>query len=1325
MTKKEFIGDLYIQRSEYKYVDQAITAAHLLDTVSSDIYSESQRFVFELIQNADDAAIGDNNEVYFDFHSNALIVSHNGHSFSENDISALTSAGSSTKRGDSSKTGYKGIGFKSVFGKSGKVTIISDGYQFRFDKKYHTNILPWQIIPIWTDLADLSEKIQVILNNKQYSVSTIIEMEDSALLEQELNELLSNGQILLFLRRVSKISVSNNGRVKYTIEKRTQIKGSGLNDVILYKNEKAISNWLTKIYDSIPVPESTKLELKKDDKTPKKLQEAEFTEISFAAKLENGKIKAVKDSESLIFTFLPTKVTDFRFPFLVNGSFMTNAAREGIHEDKVWNQWLFELIAEKTFDWLSSLVLTEYKYQVLHLLPNKFNSINNELKRSFDSSFIKHSCEKKFVVTSKGNIKKTSEVILDKTGLSQQNFIDPKSIIDFINVEKKIDFNDDCFVSPNVEESNKLKVLKVEIFELDNFETFFTSDSFKKAHKLSDNFRLIKYLKEKSDNDPKGIWFQTLKTLPFIYDEKSTLYNPLNGICFPTGINSTELGEIPIIHADIFKSIQSEKQVFDWLKKMGVKEPSQIAYVTNVIIPGIKKGDFITNENFLPVTHYLFRLFKDNQLDEEMLESLRELPLKIKNDTIKFVAAEQCFLSNRYQPQLQIEGIITNISLVSPEYIFSDTNELEWNLFFKALKVKDRIGVEIINNNNSLPTLRKLTSPNWVKACTSEAEKIQGAFGFGESNAIDAVKIPSFLNFTSENLEYSKLFWKNLIEKENHLASLLEPARYKYGIGYGQNRYSSNVENYFSWFVKNVACIPSTTAEILISEEIFINDKEIKLIAGDFLPVFNYDNPLPDEWKRFFRFKPKLELEDYLLILEKIIEHTEHDTSSKPPVRRIGMVYNKLSEMLHKIGPDQKKVIADWAVSNKFLSVTGNFEPPQELNWITIEGFSVDPEKIKLIHLPDNSDIHSDSFKELMSIFKIQTIDKFIPRYKQKQVEVSLKNKLQYILPFFAALVEKKKNEETDIEFDRMYSILNDTEFYTASEIMLSFENEDSVIEGPSLTVFKDEDSFTFKGKWKSERTLLSLIKELSFMLNVFTLNEELRFLLLESEESEIRDWLKEQGIHASATHPMRFFTQKDFFDTSDDAHGEPNVPEHAVDSKEVIDETTPENSKIRFETFTPQINAQDVKISSVIPIRVKDFEPSLENLTQYAEIESPEVRIAVGRWSEEYVHNNLKSWGNYTDIDWANEIEESGKPYDFIVKEDGIQKYIEVKGTPSENKDLIYLSSGEWNLMHQHKENYTLIRIFNAGKQTVIPEMHENPSKKLETGHIQIALRV
>jgi len=1320
MEKKLFIEDLYNKRSDFNDPDQAETMSNLLDTVSSDIYSESQRFVFELIQNADDAAEDIDNEVHFEFFKDFLIVSHNGQPFNEDDIKSLTSAGSSTKKADTTKTGYKGIGFKSVFGKSNYVAIFSDGFQFRFDKSNFDKILPWQIIPIWTEQNDLpSEQVQNSIAKNKYNVSTIIKIEDAQSLENDLKELLSNGQILLFLRRVSKISISKEGNSITLIEKKKSNSNENFSEVAIHKNSKEVSSWITKTYETISVPQITRDALKRDEKTPKKLKDAEFTEISFAAKLENRKIRSLNEVDSLIFTYLPTKVRDFKLPFLINGSFLTNAAREGIHEDKVWNQWLFELIAEKTFEWLQLLSTTQYKYQVLHLLPRKFNNQQNELKQAFDISFNIHCSNKSFIVTDKENIKNSKEVILDKTGLSTQTFIDHESITDYLKTEKGLTFSDDCFVSSKVEESSKLKSIGVEVFELENFDRFFKSTSFTSRHSVSHNYDLICYFKEKSDDDKKGIWFQTLKTLPFIYDENNLLYNPSNGICFPTGISSTELGDIPIIHPNVFEKIQQNNLIFEWLKKIGVREPSLLAYVTNVIIPNLEKKDFITNDNFLQVTHYLFRLNKQNELDEEVLESLRELKIKTKSPDVTFREAQHCFLSDKYQPQLKIEGIIKDdIFYVSEEYLFSDSSELEWNLFFKAIGVQDRVEIKTINNNNSLSALKNITHEDWVNECRRDAER-QGGFGFGSHNAISLVKLPSFINLISTSFEYSKLFWNNIIINHN-LSELIENARYKYGQGYGHNSYAHSVKNYFPWFIKNQKCIPTSTKEILEPEKVFINEIEVKLIASNYIPVFDYDNPLSDTWKELLNLKDKLELSDYLLILTKLCEQAEDEESKiKPSIQRIGLIYNKIANLLLDMPSESKKTISDWALTNKLLSENNSFEPATELKWITIEGFSLDSDKLKLIQIPENVKKNSDKFSEFVTLLQIQTIDEFIATFDAPIVDNSLKKKFEEILPYYVALVEKRNFEEKNVLFENLYAILESTVFYTATEIKLSFNYLSETFDGPTLTVYKEKGNFYFKGRWKSERTLLSLIKELTNLLGISGLNEELRFLLLESDENEIKEWLIEQGIDLSKVlQPRKFSKHKEKDSNKEEPVVYETQPEESVMADPEIEYDSFNETNI-VERFSPTSSPKTQDISN-ISAKTKIFTGSnIKAEANFSKIESQDVREDVGRWCEEFVYEYLiKSDNNFSSIVWVNMQEESGKPYDIEYFYKGRIRYIDVKGTPSGSKDLIYLSPNEWVFMFDKAENYSIYRVYNAGNDARI-EIIENPSSLLQQGKI------
>ena len=52
---RQCIEELSSKNTDYKFPDQAINQAESLKSLSSDLYTDNIRFIYELIQNADDA----------------------------------------------------------------------------------------------------------------------------------------------------------------------------------------------------------------------------------------------------------------------------------------------------------------------------------------------------------------------------------------------------------------------------------------------------------------------------------------------------------------------------------------------------------------------------------------------------------------------------------------------------------------------------------------------------------------------------------------------------------------------------------------------------------------------------------------------------------------------------------------------------------------------------------------------------------------------------------------------------------------------------------------------------------------------------------------------------------------------------------------------------------------------------------------------------------------------------------------------------------------------------------------------------------------------
>jgi hypothetical protein len=76
------------------------------------LYSDRAQFLYELIQNAEDAGA---TWLGFDLSADRLEVRHDGRPFTESDVRAICAVGSSTKPGDLTAIGRFGIGFKAVY----------------------------------------------------------------------------------------------------------------------------------------------------------------------------------------------------------------------------------------------------------------------------------------------------------------------------------------------------------------------------------------------------------------------------------------------------------------------------------------------------------------------------------------------------------------------------------------------------------------------------------------------------------------------------------------------------------------------------------------------------------------------------------------------------------------------------------------------------------------------------------------------------------------------------------------------------------------------------------------------------------------------------------------------------------------------------------------------------------------------------------------------------------------------------------------------------------------------------------------------------------
>lgn len=1269
MENKLFIESLSQNNANYNNPEQAITTANLCDTISRDINTDSKRFIYELLQNADDASNHFGKlEVQIDFVGAYVVVSHKGDTFTPIDIESISSAGDGTKSADNNKTGFKGIGFKSVFSHASFVIIKSGNFCFKFDKDHwlnHWNIawgsenswkterkaknkdenlkMPWQIIPIWTDLPNELNKSSVF---QEYNVSTIIRYDKIEQLKKALTELFSESQIVLFLRS-KEVKISINTTEKLVLEK--NIVGE---TTILKRNGVALSEWLINT-ERFDIPKDVQTEINEDEKSPKKLKEASRTEISFAIQLEKGRLKAVDKENRLIYTYLPTSI-NYDFPFLVNASFLTDAGRQHLHQDTFWNNWIFKQIPLKFFDWVAELASKGSKYnkQFLNIIPHKLGS--SFLESSFNDGYNQALENIAFIPNLNGDLLKVKDSIFDRTNISQ--FINSQTLINYINNEKQKQFTVSSFIA-QLDPMSTLGRLGTEIFDIEDLEGFFASNIFESEHQLGENFQLISFLYKQTQRnngeENRNIWNEKLKQTPFIFDKSPKLKKP-NQIYFPAVEFSNEFtDEISIIHESIVSQINANSSIKSWLEYLGVKEPSDISFIEKTLIA---EGDsFITQNNVIEIGRYLFNAHKKGLLTNDHYSDLHRINILTKLNNLTY--AQDCFLSDFYTPNLKLEKTYNKDFYVSESYFASDDLTSEWKTFFLKIGVKDDIEPGHLSIEFDY---EKKWRERFDKIFLEEVWNAAGKYSWisyegwttnrsGYSFSAESIRFYGlpFLQYTLE-YSFSKLFFGRVFSKLTPSDIKIEDNIWVSGrTGMIGRSLSSSLEsqncpiNYFQWIIDNLEIFPTQNKKCRKASEIFLNTSENIELAGHHVPILDYDEIVSPEWKNILKFKEHLELDDYLEVLKKISLETDEENLNESK-KRIGLIYEKLASM--NLYQSEREKIKVWGVSNKLMAKNGtDFYLPLDLSIVTENGFRASNLAF--------TEKQSPEIIELLRLFGVQIIDKVVPYISNSTVEITdLKIKLLQVSPLVALVaVEKSKNrKEWETEFDRIRYKISNIRFFETEEIYLSYGNDEDKQKRSS---WAENDNFYYVGKWYSPRVLDGLVEPLGTFFKIRYAERILTVLLLESFAGGI-EYLKEKGFDISLI--------------PDELLNPPEQEERVVNQGNREYNQSDEDLGKQGERFVFQ------ELKRIYSNKYKQ----------------PIDETATGFKIDNKVH-----------VLWQNISANTTHNHDFKVVDLDKEIYIDSKATPygkNAEKVALYISGNELELM-ERVDKYLIARVYNA----------------------------
>jgi hypothetical protein len=335
--------------ADYEKIREENIARYGWDTAVLDLlgqlYSERTHFIFELIQNAEDAGA---TELAFELFEDRLELRHDGRPFTEVDVRGVCGVGQSGKAGDLTSIGQFGIGFKSVYAYTRTPRIYSGDEHFRIENF----VRPVAETPI---AVAPTETLFVFPFDHDGVPAEVAAREIGAALGA------LPPRILLFLRNIVRLrtgapgaedAVAQRSVIQHSVIQRSVAERPGASRHVTVSRNGRREEWLAW-------------------QRPVEGHPGQRVEVAF--RLEGGQVSAVGSSPLTV--FFPTEKETF-LGFLVQGPYRTTPARDNIPGDDPSNQALVRQTAALLADTLPELrdegLLTADALQALPLDAARF-----------------------------------------------------------------------------------------------------------------------------------------------------------------------------------------------------------------------------------------------------------------------------------------------------------------------------------------------------------------------------------------------------------------------------------------------------------------------------------------------------------------------------------------------------------------------------------------------------------------------------------------------------------------------------------------------------------------------------------------------------------------------------------------------------------------------------------------------------------------------------------------------------------------------------------------------------------------------------------------
>jgi hypothetical protein len=639
------------------------------------LYSDRTHFIYEIIQNAEDAGarIGRNVQITFNLFKDRLEARHNGKLFDEADVRGICGLVEGTKKDNLTLIGKFGIGFKSVYAYTNSPKIYSGDESFCV-KNY--------VLPETIEKINISENETIFIFPFNHS-----EVHSEQAFEEIANRLRNIGtRTLLFLKYIEEISWNIHKEesgiyIREVKKKEDYKKAYVLSKVGEDEQNKKSEEWI--VFERF-----FKLDIFGADNLR--------IEIAFKiGKDKNGKKIIVEAENCKLAVFFPTEKPTY-LKFLIQGPYKTTANRESIPLEDEQNK----LIIKETLNLISESIscikrLGYLDVNFLNILP-----IINPISASLEGEQIyaevyvkvksKLLSDEELLPTNDGRYTRASDALL--AGSKDLTAILNQKDIEFLFLKKN--WLSTEITNDRTKELRKYLLSELGINEIE-FKNFAENISSEFLEKKSDEWMIRFYCqllgsqnalwRERIWDRPEGI----LRKKPIIRLKDNSHIAPYD-----------EFGNmqvyLPTERKSEYKTIKNiftkDESSLQFLKELGVKKPDIFAEIKEFVIPKYHGEKIISEKKYFEDLEKMIAAFSNKSDDNTRKELLNQLSKLKFIKAVNLISKEEKLL-NPSEVYLNSEELRRYFDGYKPAFFVSDKlySRYEEEILTQFLKV---VGVE-------------------------------------------------------------------------------------------------------------------------------------------------------------------------------------------------------------------------------------------------------------------------------------------------------------------------------------------------------------------------------------------------------------------------------------------------------------------------------------------------------------------------------------------------------------------------------------------------------------------------------------------------------